>query len=73
MICQGRHALALTPTLPSLVRKKGLGTILRLLLFMWLLLLFVFVLLIKRGVERRRERGIGTVVIENGVHGGFER
>ena len=69
MTCQGRHALALTPTLPSLGHRKGPSTILRLLLFMLLLLLFVFVLLIKREVERRRERAIGTVLIENGVHG----
>ena len=63
--CQGYHALAHMPMLPSLGYRKGLGTILCSLL-MLLLLLFVFV--IKREIERSREHAIGTVVIENGVH-----
>ena len=65
VICQGCHALALTPTLPSLGHRKGLGTILCSLLMLFLLL-FVFV--IKREIERSKENAIGTVVIENGVH-----
>lgn len=48
-------------------------TILRLQLLKLLLLLFVLVLLIKHEVECRRERAIGTVVIENGVHRGVLR
>ena len=58
----------LTPTLPSLGRRKGPDTTLHLLLLM-LLSLFAFALLIKCEVKHRRERAIGTVVIENGVHG----
>ena len=65
MICQWRHGVALTPTLPSLGHRKGPNTILRLLL---LLLLFVLVLLIKHEIERRRKRDVGTVVIKNTVH-----
>lgn len=65
VICQWHHALALTPTLPSLGRRKGPDTILRLL---FLLLFFVLVLLIKHEIERRRKRAIGTVVIGNAVH-----
>ena len=65
VICQWRHALALTPTLPSLGRRNGPDTILRLLL---LLLLFVLVLFIKHEIELRRKRAIGTGVIKNGIH-----
>src|ERR1700761_4334303 len=65
MICQWRHGVALTPTLPSLGHRKGPNTILRLLLLM---LLFVLVLLIKHEIERRRKRAVGTVVIKNTVH-----
>jgi hypothetical protein len=36
---------------------------------MLLLFLFVLILLIKREVECRRERTMGTVVIENGIAG----
>ena len=65
VICQWRHALALTPTLPSLGRRTGPDTILHLL---FPLLLFVLVLLIEHEIERRRKCAIGTVVIKNTVH-----
>lgn len=75
VIYRWRHALALTPALASLGRRKGTDRwrtiILRLLLLT--LLLFILVFLIEHEVECRRERAIGTVVIENGVHWGALR